>query len=53
MRKIGRHNRIRLQLQIHGKYKIGWRRKVGVGGMFGFEVGPGFVFRLEIACKQK
>ena len=50
MHKIGRHNGIRLQLQINGKKKIGWRRKLGVGGMVGFDIGPGFVFRLEIAC---
>ena len=48
-----RYNGIGLQLQIHGKYKIGWGRKLGVGGMVGFEIRPGFMFRLEIACKQK
>ena len=49
MHRIGSHNGIGLQLQIHGKYKIGWRRKLGVGGMVGCEMGPGFAFRLKIA----
>ena len=53
MHKIGSHNGIVPQLQIHGKWKIGWSRKLGFGGMVGFEIGPGFMFRLEIACKQK
>ena len=52
MHKIGSHNVVGLKLQIHSKQKIGWRRKLGVGGMVGFAIGPGFVFRLEIACKE-
>ena len=53
MHKIGSHNSIGLQLQIHGKKKIGWRKKLGVGGIVRFEIGPGFMFGLKIACKQK
>ena len=53
MHIIGSHNGIGLQLQIHSKHKICWKRKLGVGGMVGFEIELGFIFGLKIACKQK
>ena len=49
MHIIGSYNGIGLQLQIHSKQKIGWRRRLGVGGMVGFEIGPEFMFGLKIA----
>ena len=53
MRKISSYNVIGLQLQIHGKWKINLGRKLGVGGMVKFEIGPRFIFGFKIACKQK
>ena len=53
MHRIGSGNRTLLQPQIYKKQKIGWRRKLGVGGMVGFKWRLGFVLGLGIACKQK
>ena len=52
MHTIGSCNETGLQLQTNGKYKVGWRRKLGAGGMVGFEIRLRFMFVLCVACKQ-
>ena len=51
--KTGSRNEIGLQLHIYGTWKIGWKRKLVIRGLVGFEIRLGFVFGLKIACKQK